>query len=584
MFSANIVAARARFRARPASLGLLAILVIAAAFTLVQVAARAQVIGTTSGYYSDTFDQHGNSTSTTTVRLNSSQTGGSAYYVSGNAPNGGDNARMSGPWERANRPLGQKNATPFVMFWTDASGPNIGTSVADRTYYSFRVPVEVNARYRLTYDYGLLNSSSPAVFQTYINGAQAGSNLTTTGAYNDWLTATHIWSSGSNTSMTVALVNNNGSKTQGNDFALDDVLLVKLADLMVSKSDGVTSVVRNSNSTYNITVSHGAASSPVAGAILTDAATSGLVINSISCAAVANNVCTTAPTVAQLQAGFAMPNIPIGSVYQIAVNTTATTTASTITNSATVTMPANIVDEVPNNNSASDTNSVTPSTANLGITKTDNVSVVTSGNATAYIVTVNNAGPNPVAGAILKDAAATGLVKTSITCSSTPGNCTAATTPTIAQIESSGGYALPLLAANQSYQIIVNSNVTATGGTVTNTATVTAPNGTSDPDLANNSAGDTNSVERYYAITLRKIWINPLPNDTVNLGISGAQGAVSGTSQAGAPTETSANASAASGSTTTLRENFTRGSAGSYTTSFACTRNSNIICLYFNIG
>lgn len=583
MFSANFAAARAPL-ARQARFGLWAIILVVAAILLAQFAVRAQIIETTVGSYADTFDQYGNSTSSNSIRLNSSQTGGSPYYASRAAPNGGDNARMSGPWERAIRPIGSANTTPFLMFWTDASGPTIGTIVAARTYYSFRVPVETDATYRLTYRYGILNTSNAPIFQTYVNGSQIGNDLPTTNAYSSWQTATHLWSSGDSSTMTVALVNNNGNKSQGNDFALDDVLLVKLADLAVSKSDGVSTIVRNSNSTYNITVSHGATSSPVSGAILTDAATSGLVVNSISCAAVANNVCTTAPSVAQLQAGFAMPNIPIGSVYQIAVNTTATTTASTITNSATVTMPANIVDENLDNNSASDTNSVTGSTANLGITKTDNVSVVASGSATAYIVTVNNAGPNPVAGAILKDAAATGLVKTSIMCSSTPGNCTTATTPTIAQIESSGGYALPLLAANESYQIIVNSNVTATGGTVTNTATITAPNGTSDANLANNSASDTNNVERDYGITLRKIWVNPLPNDTVNLGISGAQGAVSGTSQAGAPTETSATASAASGATITLSENFTRGSAGSYTTSFACTHNNNIICLYFNIG
>lgn len=452
---------------------------------------QAQVIGTTTGYYSDNFDQHGDSPANGTKWLTPAQTGGSSYYASGSKL-AGDNGRMSGPWERANRPLGfaSQNATPFLMFWTDDSAPAVGSTRAARTYYSFQIAVEPNSKYRLTYRYGLLNTLAPPILQTWANNLQLAAPAAA--SYNAWQTASYDWSSNANATLTVDLVNDNNSRS-GNDFALDDVLLVKLADLAVTKSDGVSSVTRFTDTTYEVAVSN-IGESPVAGAILRDPAVAGLTVNSVACAPVPGNLCATPPTIAQLQSGFALPNVPVGSRYALRIGTTVTTLGATIVNTATIAMPSGVVDTNTANNSASDSNAVVTPSADLAISKTSSPAFVTSGGAAAYTVTVTNNGPAAVSGAVLRDPAAAGLSKTAVACSPTPGACAAGATPSIAQLESAAGYALPALAVGQSYQIAISATVTASSGSPVNTATIAAPAGVQDPNTADNSGAASLTV------------------------------------------------------------------------------------------
>ncbi|HEU5302656.1 MAG TPA: hypothetical protein VFW06_10505, partial [Acidimicrobiia bacterium] len=117
---------------------------------------------------------------------------------------------------------------------------------------------------------------------------------------------------------------------------------------------------------------------------------------------------------------------------------------------------------------------------------------VWAGGTTTYTVRVTNAGPSPVTGAVLTDPAVAGLTKTGVACSSAAGNlCTAA--PDIADLEGAG-VTLPTLAKDAFYEIEVAVTVDATSGTVTNTATVAPPPGTTDPDLDDNTADDTDDV------------------------------------------------------------------------------------------
>src|SRR4029078_1364699 len=114
-----------------------------------------------------------------------------------------------------------------------------------------------------------------------------------------------------------------------------------------------------------------------------------------------------------------------------------------------------------------------------------------------------NNGPSSVTGAVLKDAVAAGLSKTTVACSAAVGNpCPSA--PTAAQLASGGGFALPALASGQFFEITVSANVTATSGSVTNTATIAAPSGTTDPTSGNNSASDTDTVTPVADLTITK--------------------------------------------------------------------------------
>jgi len=162
--------------------------------------------------------------------------------------------------------------------------------------------------------------------------------------------------------------------------------------------------------------------------------------------------------------------------------------------------------------------------ANLGITITDNATTVNVGQALVYTVTVSNAGPAAVSGSPVT-VTSSRLAFGAWTCS---GNCTIA----------SGFGSLNTavnLASGASTTITVNGTVTAgTGNLVTTANVVTA--GAIDPNLANNTATDTDSVRTpvdlsitktdgvallnrgaqvRYTIVVRNIGANPVTGATV---------------------------------------------------------------------
>ncbi|WP_198170560.1 beta strand repeat-containing protein [Deinococcus arboris] len=142
--------------------------------------------------------------------------------------------------------------------------------------------------------------------------------------------------------------------------------------------------------------------------------------------------------------------------------------------------------------------------ADLAITKDDGATTVNPNGTTSYTIRVTNNGPDSVTGAVLKDLVASGLSKTAVVCSTTPGQCTAGTTPTPAQLEGATGYALPALASGQFYELRVTASITATSGTVTNTATVDTPSGAVDPSPSNNSASDADTVNLVADLAITK--------------------------------------------------------------------------------
>src|SRR5262249_38008990 len=74
----------------------------------------------------------------------------------------------------------------------------------------------------------------------------------------------------------------------------------------------------------------------------------------------------------------------------------------TLTNTAHVAPPPGVDDLDPTDNSATDTDTLTPR-ADLAITKTDGVTSVVPGTPTTYILVVSNNGPSDVTGATVSD-------------------------------------------------------------------------------------------------------------------------------------------------------------------------------------
>jgi uncharacterized repeat protein (TIGR01451 family) len=133
--------------------------------------------------------------------------------------------------------------------------------------------------------------------------------------------------------------------------------------------------------------------------------------------------------------------------------------------------------------------------ADLSITKTDGRTTVAQGTTgVTYTVVVTNGGPAAVTGATLTDTLPGGTRFTVSTwsCSATAGSsCTATGTGNTTR---TGSVSL-LNGGSATYTLVGNVPSTAPTGASTNTATIAAPAGVTDPNLLNNIAFDTDTVQ-----------------------------------------------------------------------------------------
>jgi uncharacterized repeat protein (TIGR01451 family) len=193
-------------------------------------------------------------------------------------------------------------------------------------------------------------------------------------------------------------------------------------------------------------------------------------------------------------AGIVIPTLPSGGSVTFTVAANVTATSGSITNTATIDPPSGTTDSSTGNNTAQDTDTVNP-VANLAITKTDGVTSVNAGGTTTYTIVVTNVGPSSADGAIFKDALATGISVTGVTCGSAAGGaaCPTVANTTVALMQGAG-IVIPTLPSGGSVTFTVTANVTATSGSITNTATIDPPSGTTDLSTGNNTAQDTDTV------------------------------------------------------------------------------------------
>jgi uncharacterized repeat protein (TIGR01451 family) len=305
-----------------------------------------------------------------------------------------------------------------------------------------------------------------------------------------------------------------------NNSATDTDTLAPSANLWITKTDGTASVLAGATTTYTIVASN-AGPSDAGNAVVSDPAVAGLSKTSVSCVAAGGAVCPAGLTLAQLESGVAIPTFPAGGSITLTVQATVTAVGGSVTNTATIAAPAGVVDPNGTNNSASDTDTVTP-VADLSITKTDGVSSVNAGTTTTYTIVVSNAGPSAANAATVSDPIASGLSKTSVSCVAANGaSCPAGIT--VAQLEA--GVAIPTLPAGGSITLTVQATVTASSGTVSNTASVSPPAGVVDTVAGNNSATDTDNVSAVADLSIVKsgpATVNAAAGITYTLTISNA--------------------------------------------------------------
>jgi uncharacterized repeat protein (TIGR01451 family) len=148
----------------------------------------------------------------------------------------------------------------------------------------------------------------------------------------------------------------------------------------------------------------------------------------------------------------------------LTVRVTSAACAGPVTNTATVSgFNAPLADTLPANNTATAATTLNCS-ANLQVTKTNNVTTLTTGSTTSYTVTFSNLGPSSADNATVTDLPSPGLSACTVASCSASGGTPAASCPaTPANLLTPGGTTLPGFPSGGVVQFIVNCNVTATG-------------------------------------------------------------------------------------------------------------------------
>jgi uncharacterized repeat protein (TIGR01451 family) len=188
-----------------------------------------------------------------------------------------------------------------------------------------------------------------------------------------------------------------------------------------------------------------------------------------------------------------------------------------------------VTDPSPANNSATDTDTLTPQ-GDLAITVTDGVASAIPGGSITYTITANNIGPSAAIGATISDVFPAGLT-TSWT-STTAGGASV----TAGATGSGNLNATVNLPVGGSVTFTVPATISAAlTGIITNTAVISAPGGFTETTPGNNAGTDTDTLtpQADLAITLDDGVTLAIPAGTVtytitasNPGPSSANGAI----------------------------------------------------------
>ena len=291
-------------------------------------------------------------------------------------------------------------------------------------------------------------------------------------------------------------------------LAIDDVSVTGCralsADLAITKTDGVVTAVPGGSVTYTITGSN-AGPDAVTGATIADTFPASETCT-WTCVGAGGGTCTAAGS-GNINDAL---NLPAGGSVTFTASC-AISAAATGTLSNTATISSSVTDPNPANNSATDTDTVTPQ-ADLAITKTDGVASVVAGASTTYTITASNAGPSNAPGSTVADTFPATLTCTWTCVGAGGGTCTAAGSGNINDTVN--------LPAGGSTTHTASCNVSAAAaGSIANTATVAAAAGVTDANPANNAATDTDTV-----LQPGNLVVNPTSIDfgTIAVGASSA--------------------------------------------------------------
>ena len=285
------------------------------------------------------------------------------------------------------------------------------------------------------------------------------------------------------------------SVVQGTTNNTVDFGFIPPADLQIVKTDGAPTAVPGLTVTYLITVTN-PGPAYVTGATVSDPLPAAL--TGVTYTATQTGGATGFTTVGGGSISDTV-TLPVSSTITYVVTGTINPAAvGSLTNTATVTPPANVIDPTPDNNISTDTDAL-DLRSNLSITKTDGVATYTPGVDLAYAIVVANAGPSNVVGATVADTFDAALGTPNWTATGTAGTAfTASGSGNLSQTVS-----IPV-GGSLTYTIAVAQVDPAKTGDLVNTATVAAPGGVTDSTPGNNTATDTDTADLRSNLSITK--------------------------------------------------------------------------------
>lgn len=271
-----------------------------------------------------------------------------------------------------------------------------------------------------------------------------------------------------------------------NNSASDTDTLTPQADLTITKTNGVTSLVPGTSTTYTIVATNNGPST-VPGAAIVDNLPSSLTNATWTCRASVGSSCGSVSGTGSINTTANL--LPAGTVTFTVTAQVSAGATGTVINTASIAPPASVTDTATGNNSATDTDQLTPQ-ADLSVVKTLNTTPVTPGMAIRYTIDVSNSGPSAVSGATVTDPMPSQLRNVSWTCTATAGSSCNDASGT-GNINST----VNLLPSGKA-TFTVNATVSADAtGNIINTATVIGPPGVADPNPGNGSSTSTTSLD-----------------------------------------------------------------------------------------
>ena len=160
----------------------------------------------------------------------------------------------------------------------------------------------------------------------------------------------------------------------------------------------------------------------------------------------------------------------------------------TLSNAATVSAPAGVTDPNLANNTATDTDTINVS-GDLQITVTDGKTAAPLGSKDTYTIVVKNSGPSDVGGAMIQDNFPGGFIAVTFTATQA-GGASGFTTSGSGNINDA--VTLPS-GSSITYKTTGTINPSASGS-MSDTTTVSVRAGVTDPNAANNTATDTDTL------------------------------------------------------------------------------------------